>query len=99
MSHRQKGNAALGNTCAASLEQSGARMIWALASLTCFQVHGTDTTNDFSEAPPHIAPLHVTIEKQYRNWKNNHLKLQHMLEGSVLNLLQASQCHSESPRL
>lgn len=61
-SPHQKGTVTLGNTCATSLEQSRACLLWTLASLTHYQVHGANTTNYFAEAPPHVTPLHVTID-------------------------------------
>ena len=59
----QKGTVTLGNTCTASLEQSGSRLFWDLASLPGCQVHGADATNACSEAPPPLVPLHVTIDE------------------------------------
>ena len=53
---RQKGAVTVGNTYAASLEQSGARLFWILASLTVCQLHGADATNAFDYAPPPISP-------------------------------------------
>ena len=60
-SPHQKGTITLVVAHAASLEQSGGRIFWALASLIGCQVHSADATNAFAEAPSPIASLHVTI--------------------------------------
>ena len=71
-----KGTITLGNTYAASLEQSGSRLFWALAALTNCKVYGADATNAFAEAPPPIAPLFVEIDDSYRKWYKNYRKLE-----------------------
>lgn len=98
-SNRQQGAVTLGNAHAASLEQSGSRLFWALSALTGCKVYGADATNAFAEAPPPIAPLCVTIDDQYRDWYENHMNLGIAPPGSVLPVLQALQGHPESPRL
>ena len=45
------------------LEESGARMFWALSSFTCCQANGANETNAFAEGPPPIETLHVTIDE------------------------------------
>ena len=60
-------------------------------------MHDADATNAFAEDTPPIAPLHVTIDEQHKNWNNNHRKLLHTLDGRVLPALQASQGHPEYP--
>ena len=63
-----KGTVSLAHTYAAALEQPGARMFWALSALHNYTVYGADATNAFAQAPPPVAPLYVTIDRQYREW-------------------------------
>jgi len=98
-SPKLKGSITLGNTYAASLEQSGSRLFWALAALTCCKVYGADATNAFAEAPPPAAPLYVRVDKAYRNWYTKHKRRGVIPENYVLPVNQALQGHPESPRL
>ena len=98
-SSHKKGTVTLGNAHAKSLEQSGARLFWALTSLTAYQVHGSDATNAFAEDPPPIVPLCVAIDEQHRNWNNIHKKFKETQKVHVLPVHQALQGHPESPRL
>ena len=62
------GTVTLGETYAASLDQTAGRVFWATAVLRNLVVIGADASNAFAEAPPPIAPLYVTIDKPFREW-------------------------------
>ena len=51
------GTVTLGETYAASLDQTAARIFWAATALKNMIVIGADASNAFAEAPPPIAPL------------------------------------------
>ena len=98
-SPRMKGTVSLAYIYAATLEQSGARMCWALTALHKYIVYRSDATHNFLEAPPPTAPLYVTIDHSYREWwtkiKGNSLIPKH----HVLPVQYALQDHPERPRL
>ena len=98
-SPRLKGSVTLGHTHAASLEQSGSRSFLAMHALTNFQVHGTDATNAFAEAPPSTAPSFVRVDTACRNCYTKHKKFGTIPPNHVLPLNQALQGYPESPRL
>ena len=59
---KQKGAVTLGCTYAAILEQSGARMFWAMAALNNMLIIGADATNAYAEALAPIAKLYVKVD-------------------------------------
>ena len=67
-SPKMGGTVTLGETYATSLDQTAARIFWAVSALKNMTVIGADASNAFAEAPPPIAPLFVTIDKTYREW-------------------------------
>ena len=92
------GTVTLGETYAASLEQSAGRIFWAVSALNNYIVIGADASNAFAEAPPPLAPLYVTIDKPYREWweQKGNGKIP---ADYVLKVKGALQGHPESPRL
>lgn len=94
----QKGTVTLGETYAASLEQSGARVFWATAALRNMIIMGADASNAFAEAPPPKAPLYVKVDKPFREWWEAKGRPP-IPEGHVLRVKGALQGHPESPRL
>ncbi len=84
-----KGSVTLANTYAACLEQSGARMFWAISALKNRQVYGADASNAFAEAPPPKAPLCLKVDQAYRDWyklrkgrdlpKDSYVRVQHAI--------------------
>jgi deoxyuridine 5'-triphosphate nucleotidohydrolase len=97
-SPKQKGTITLGETYAASLDQSGSRVFWAAAALKNMIVIGADASNAFAEAPPPKAPLYVTIDKPFREWWASKGR-DPIPPGHVLPVYKALQGHPESPRL
>ena len=63
-----RGTVTLGPTYAGSLDQTGARIFWATAAMLDLRVYGADVSNAFAEATPPVAPLYITVDKQYREW-------------------------------
>ena len=61
-SPRMKGTVTLDHTYAAALEQTGARIFWALSSIYNYVVSGSDASNAFAEASAPKAKLIVTID-------------------------------------
>ena len=93
-----KGSVTLANTYAACLEQSGARMFWAISALKNRQVYGADASNAFAEAPPPKAPLYLKVDQAYRDWYK-HRKGKDLPRDSYVRVQHAIQGHPESPRL
>ena len=88
---RQKGTVTIDNTHAASLEQSGSRLFWALSAITGLKVHGSDDTNAFAEVPPPVAPLFVTIDDVHKDWHENYRQFGKIEPGHVHPVQQALQ--------
>ena len=97
-SARMHGTVTLGETYAASLDQTGSRIFWAVTALTNMIVIGADVSNAFAEAPPPIAPLYVTIDKPFREWWASKGRPK-IPDDYVMRVQGALQGHPESPRL
>ena len=93
-----KGTVTLGPTYAGSLDQTGARIFWATAALRNLKVYGADVSNAFAEAPPPVAPLYITIDRQYKQWYENKFKKK-IPDGHVVKVRRALQGHPEAARL
>ena len=99
-SPRQSGAITLAQTYAACLEQPSARIFWGTAALKNLQVYGCDCSNAFAEAPAPKAPLYLRIDKQYREWWENHKHREPLPhEALYVKVKHAIQGHPESPRL
>jgi hypothetical protein len=90
-----KGTVTLGPTYAGSLDQTGARVFWSVAAMRNLKVYGTDVSNAFTEAPPPVAPLYITVDHQYRQWYKRNGKGD-IPEGYVLKVKRALQGHPEA---
>ena len=95
---RMHGTVTLGETYAASLDQTGSRIFWAVTALTNMIVIGADVSNAFADAPPPIAPLYVTIDKPFREWWASKGRPK-IPDDYVMRVQGALQGHPESPRL
>ena len=93
-----KGSVTLANTYAACLEQTAARVFWAIAAIQGKQVFGSDASNAFGEAPPPKAPLFLRVDQAYREWYK-HRTGQTLPDASYVRVKHAIQGHPESPRL
>ena len=92
-----KGTVTLGPTYAGSLDQTGARIFWATAVLHNLKVYGADVSNAFAEAPPPVAPLYITVDKQYQDWYKAK-GYGTIPDGHVIKANRALQGHPESAR-
>ena len=97
-SPKMGGTVTLGETYAASLDQTAARIFWAVSALKNMTVIGADASNAFAEAPPPVAPLFVTIDKPFREWWKSKGRPP-IPPDYVLKVKGALQGHPESPRL
>ena len=94
-----KGSITLANTYAACLEQTGARIFWAIAALTNKIVYGSDASNAFTEAPAPKAPLYLRIDQAYKDWYKARYDIDIPTAQSYVRVKHAIQGHPESPRL
>jgi hypothetical protein len=95
-----KGSITLGDTYAASLEQTGSRIFWAATALNNYVTIGADASNAFAEAPAPKAPLYIRIDQQYKEWyKTKYPNKPDILDWQVLQVKGALQGHPESARL
>ena len=65
---RMKGTVTLGQTYAASLDQTCAKIFWALNAVKGNIVVGADASNAFAEFPPPTAPLYLRLDSQFHTW-------------------------------
>ena len=99
-SSKMKGTVTLGDTYAGSLEQTGSRIFWSATALYNFITIGADASNAFAEAPAPIAPLYVSIDRQYHEWyKDKYPDKPALPTDFVLPVQGALQGHPESARL
>ena len=61
-SPQMKGTVTLGQTYTASLDQTCAKIFWALNAVSGNIVVGADVSNAFAEAPPPAAPLYMRLD-------------------------------------
>ena len=97
-SPRMQGTVTLGETYAASLDQTASRIFWALSAVNNHIVIGADASNAFAEAPAPIAPLYMTLETQFHSWWRSKGRPP-IPDGYGVRVLKAIQGHPESPRL
>ena len=62
-----KGTVTLGETYTASLDQTVARIFWAMAAYNNNIVIGADASNAFAEAPTPTAPLNMSLDTQFHS--------------------------------
>ena len=67
-SPRMQGTVTLGETYAASLDHTAARIFWALTATSNHVTIGADASNAFAEAPAPIAPLYMSLDAQFHSW-------------------------------
>ena len=95
----RRGSVTLGKTYAASLDQTAAKVFWAICAHHNYKIYGADVTNAFAEAPPPKAPLYMRIDQPFRDWWEIKKGRTPLPKHFVLPVLRALQGHPESPRL
>ena len=93
-----QGTVTIGDTYAASLDHTGARLFWEISAIKNNIVIGADASNAFAEAPAPKAPLYMTLDTQYHNWwkSKGRPPIPH---GYRVKVYKAIQGHPEAPRL
>ena len=97
-SPRMQGTVTLGETYAASLDQTAARIFWALSASKGHIVIGADASNAFAEAPAPLAPLYMKLDRQFHSWWKSKGRTKIPTNYGV-RVHKAIQGHPESPRL
>ena len=97
-SPRMQGTVTLGETYAASLDQTASKIFWARSAETGHIVIGADASNAFAEAPAPLAPLYMTLDHQFHSWWKSTGRPP-IPQGNGVRVLKAIQGHPESPRL
>ena len=97
-SARMQGTVTLGETYAASLDQTAARIFWALSASKGHIVIGADASNAFAEAPAPLAPLYMKLDRQFHSWWKSKNR-EDIPPNYGVRVHKAIQGHPESPRL
>ena len=63
-----QGTVTIGETYAASLDHTTARIFWALTASSNHVTIGADASNAFTEAPAPKAPLYMSLDTQFHSW-------------------------------
>ena len=98
-SPRMQGTVTLGETYAASLDQTASKIFWALSADKGHIVIGADASNAFAEAPAPKAPLYMDLDHQFHSWWKSMGRPPPISHGHGVKVLKAIQGHPESPRL
>jgi hypothetical protein len=89
----------LAETYANCINQTSARLFYAIAAAENLIVFGADVFNAFAEAPPPKQGFFICLDRAFRKWWVNHKKLPPIPPGHVIPILSTMQGHPESPRL
>jgi hypothetical protein len=89
----------LAKTYANCIEQTNARLFYAVASAKNLLIFGADISNAFAEAPPPKQPFFIRTDATFCEWWTKHLKQDPIQPGQIILVLSAMQGHLESPCL
>jgi hypothetical protein len=89
----------LAETYANSVEQTSARLFYAVAAAENLLVFGANVSNAFAEAPPPKQPFFIRPDKAFHKWWEKHLKRNPIPPGHIISVLLAMQGHPKSPLL
>ena len=89
----------LDETYANCVDQTSARLFYAVAAAENLLIYGADVTNAFAEAPPPKQGFYIRPDKAFIDWWTNHMKRPPIPPGHVIPINSAMQGHPESPRL
>ncbi|KAL7550305.1 hypothetical protein ACHAWF_013539, partial [Thalassiosira exigua] len=86
-------------TYANCVDQTSARLFYAVAAAENLVVFGADVSNAFGEAPPPKQGFYIRPDKAFRHWWTHHKGRDPIPPGHVIPILAAMQGHPEAPRL
>jgi hypothetical protein len=89
----------LAKTYANCIEQTSAKLFYAVADAENPLVFGANVSNAFAKAPPPKQPFFIRLDKAFHKWWENHLKCNPIPSGHIIPDLSAMQGHPKSPRL
>jgi hypothetical protein len=89
----------LGKTYANCVDQTSARLFYAIAATENLMIYGADVSNAFAEAPPPKQGIYIHPDQAFHEWWVKHKKQTPIPPGAVIPILSAMQGHPESPRL
>jgi len=86
-------------TYANCVDQTSARIFYAVSAAENLIIHGADVSNAFAEAPPPKQGFFIRPDKAFHDWWINHKHRDPIPHGAAIPVLSAMQGHPESPRL
>jgi hypothetical protein len=89
----------LDETYANCVDQTSARLFYAIAAAENLAVYGADVSNAFAEAPPPKQGFYIYPDRAFQEWWVQHKKRPPIQPREVIPILSAMQGHPESPRL
>lgn len=89
----------LDETYANCVDQSSARLFYAVAAAENHLIFGADVSNAFAEAPPPKQGFYILPDKAFHDWWVYHKHRPPIPPGHVIPINSAMQGHPESPRL
>ena len=89
----------LDKTYANCVDQTSARLFYAVTAAENLFIFGADVSNAFAEAPPPKQGFYIRPDKAFNDWWINHKKRPPIPTGHVIPINSAMQGHPESPRL
>jgi hypothetical protein len=89
----------LAKTYANCVDQTSARLFYAVAAAKNLLVFGADVSNAFAKAPPPKQGFYIRPDWAFNNWWVKHKHLPPIPPVHVILILSAMQGHPESPRL
>jgi hypothetical protein len=89
----------LAETYANCVDQTSARLFYAIAGAENLLIFGADVSNAFAVAPPPKQGFFIRTDRAFNEWWVQHKKLPPIPLGHLIPILLAMQGHPESPRL
>jgi hypothetical protein len=89
----------LDKTYANCVDQTSARLFYAIAAAENLMVYGADVSNAYAEAPPPKQGFYIHPDRAFHDWWMNHKKRSPIKSGEVIPILSTMQGHPESPQL
>jgi hypothetical protein len=89
----------LDETYANFVDQTSARLFYAIAAAENLAVFGADVSNAYAKAPPPKQGFYIYPDRAFQEWWVHHKKRPLIQPREVIPILSAMQGHPESPRL